>query len=186
MARLSRLIAAVAVAVALASPAFAAELTPDQQAGLEARIASFDIAMRSSDMAGILGVIPPAVLTQIATNYGVTTEDLVTSAQEQIDEALQSIAIDSFGMDTSAAEAIDLADGTTYVMVPTETVMDLGEGGKMRSSSETLALLDGDTWYLMAVDDPEQIAVLRQVYPAFVDVEFTAATIEAVTPETAE
>lgn len=182
MAMVYRLIAALAVVAALAGPAFAAELTPDQQAGLEARIASFDNAMRTSDMTGILGVIPPAVLTQIATNYGVTSADLVASAQEQIDEALKSIAIESFGMDLAAAEAIDLADGTTYVMIPTETVMDLGEAGKMRSVSETLAILDGGTWYLMAVDDLEQIAVLRQVYPAFVDVEFTAATIEAVTP----
>lgn len=182
MALFKRLIATLAVFAALALPALAAELTPDEQAGLEARIANFDAAMRGSDMAGILGVIPPAVLTQIATNYGVSSEDLVTSAQQQIDEALKSIAIESFGMDMATAEVVDLADGTTYVMIPTETVMDLGEAGKMRSSSKTLALLDGGTWYLMAVDDPEQIAVLRQVYPAFVDVEFTAATMEVVTP----
>jgi hypothetical protein len=183
MAIFTRLATAVALVAALAGPAFAAELTPDQQAGLDARIASFDAAMRESDMAGILGVIPPAVLTQIATNYGVTSEDLVTSAQQQIDEALKSISIVSFGMDSSGAEAVEIGDGSIYVMIPTETVMDLGQAGKMRSASETLALLDDGTWYLMAVDDPAQIAVLRQVYPAFADVEFTAATMEVVPAE---
>lgn len=183
MAIFTRLATALAFVAALADPAFAAELTPDQQAGLDARIASFDAAMRESDMAGILGVIPPAVLTQIATNYGVTSEDLVTSAQQQIDEALKSISIVSFGMDSSGAEAVEIGDGSIYVMIPTETVMDLGQAGKMRSASETLALFDDGTWYLMAVDDPAQIAVLRQVYPAFADVEFTAATMEVVPAE---
>jgi hypothetical protein len=182
MVLFSRLISALGLVAALASPAFAAELTHEQQAGLDARVASFDSAMRYSDMAGILGVIPPAVLTQIATNYGVTTEDLVSAAQEQIDEALQSIGIESFGMDTTDVDAIEIDDGAIYAMIPTETVMDLGQAGKMRLTSETLALLDDGTWYLMAVDDPEQIAVLRQVYPAFADVEFAAATTEDVTP----
>jgi hypothetical protein len=52
----------------------------------------------------------------------------------------------------------------------------------VRVTSETLALLENGTWYLMAVDDPSQIEVLRQAYPAFADVEFTAATSEDITP----
>jgi hypothetical protein len=178
----SRLIGALGLVAALAGPAFAAELTPEQQAGLDARVASFDSAMRYSDMSGILGVIPPAVLTQIATNYGVTTEDLIVSAQQQIDEALKSIGIESFGMDTSDVDATEIDNGAIYAMIPTETVMDLGQAGKVRVTSETLALLEDGTWYLMAVDDPSQIEVLRQAYPAFANVEFTAATSEDITP----
>ena len=182
MAIFARLVTVLALAAALAGPANAAELTADQQAGLEARVASFDTAMRVSDMAGILGVIPPAVLDQIASDHNVTTEALIASAQEQIDEALKSITLESFSMDLAAAEAADLADGSTYVMIPTETVMVLGEATKMRSASQTLALMDGGTWYLMSVDDPAQIDVLRKVYPAFDDVEFAAPTMEQVTP----
>ncbi len=183
MAIFTRLVTALALAAALAGPANAAELTADQQAGLEARVASFDAAMRVSDMAGILGVIPPAVLDQIASDHGVTTEALIASAQEQIDEALKSITLESFSMDLAAAEVADFADGSKYVMIPTETVMVLGEAAKLRSSTQTLALMDDGTWYLMSVDDPAQVEVLRKVYPAFVDVEFAAPVMEPVTEQ---
>ena len=48
----------------------------------------------------------------------------------------------SFGMDLAKAEHKELADGEPYVLIPTEMVMDAGDG-KTAVGSHTLALMDG-------------------------------------------
>jgi exodeoxyribonuclease V alpha subunit len=63
-------------------------------------------------------------------------------------------------MDLEKAEFVALADGSPYALIPTETVMDLGEGGKYRATSSTLGLLDGETWYLVRVEDPTHEVVI--------------------------
>jgi len=51
----------------------------------------------------------------------------------------------------------------------------------MRATSQTLGLLDGDTWYLVRIDDAAMAAIIKDVYPEFADVEFPAGTVEPVT-----
>jgi len=183
MALVSRLVATALLLVSLTVTAFSAELTKQQYEGLSTRIMSFLAAMDAKSMTDIMGVVPPKVLEQIAVNFGVTTTDLIAATQQQFDEALKTVTFVSFGMDLDSAEIVALADGTPYALIPTETVMDLGEaaGGKVRAKSSTLGLLDGDTWYLVRVEDAQQVAILKQVYPAFADVEFPAGSMEPVT-----
>ena len=58
----------------------------------------------------------------------------------------------------------------------------MGEaGGKYRSTTKTLGLHEGDVWYLVRIDDAQQVAILKEVYPAFADVEFPTGTMEQVT-----
>jgi hypothetical protein len=181
MRPLLRLAAAVTLTFGLAVPAFAQ--TPEQHDALAGRIESFDAAMKANDMATIMGVVPPKVLDKIAEQFNVTTEQLVEAAQQQIDEAMKNVTLVSFGMDLEGAQFTTLDGGMLYALIPTETVMDLGEaaGGKVRATSTTLGLLDGETWYLVRVEDPQQVAILKQVYPAFADVEFPTGTMEPVT-----
>ena len=182
MRLIARILAVLAVGIGLALPVVAQELTDAQRQGLAARIESFDAAMLASDMTTVMGVIPPKVLEKIATTYNVTTEQLIAAAQEQIDAAMAEVKIESFSMDLEAGEVGQLADGTTYVLLPTETVIDMGDaGGKFRSNTKTLGLAEGDTWYLVRIDDAQQVAIFKEVYPAFADVEFPAGTMEQVT-----
>jgi hypothetical protein len=59
--------------------------------------------------------------------------------------------------------------------------MDLGEaGGKIKATSSTLGLLDEETWYLVRVEDAQQVEILKEVYPAFADVEFPTGSMEPV------
>ena len=177
-----RILAVLAVGAGLALPAYAQELTDAQRQGLAARIESFDAAMLASDMKTVMGVIPPKVLEKIATTYKVTTEQLIAAAQEQIDVAMAEVKIESFSMDLDTAEIAHLSDGTIYALIPTETVIDMGDaGGKFRSSTKTLGLADEGTWYLVRIDDAEQVAILKDVYPAFADVEFPTGTMAQVT-----
>ena len=179
MRLIARLAAAFALLAALAVPAFAQ--SDEQRAALAARIDSFDAAMKASDMAEIMGVVPPRIIDKLAATYNVSKDKLIEGMQQQIDEAMANITLVSFGMDLDKAEFVTLADGTLYGLVPTETVMDLGEQGKFKSNSSTLALLDGDTWYLIRAEDPQQQALLKEIYPAFADVTFPAGTMEPVT-----
>jgi hypothetical protein len=188
MAMLHRIAAALLLVVGLAGGALAQSITAPngvdagQYFALVARVDSFDAAMKSSDMATVMSVIPPKVLDQIATKYNVTTAQLVEAAQQQIDAAMADIKLVSFGMDLENSDFYTLPDGTRYALIPTETVMDLGGGvGKMRASSTTLGVLDGPEWYLVRVEDPEQVAIFKEVYPAFADVTFPAGKMEPVT-----
>lgn len=177
-----RLFAAAAVVAVLATPVFAAEFTDEQLEGLAARIESFDAAMKASDMSQVMDVVPPKVLDKIAANFNVTTEQLIEATQQQMDQVMKDVEIVSFGMDLEAAEFLETADGTPYALIPTETVMDMGAaGGKLKASSSTLGLFDEGTWYLVRVEDAQQVAILKEIYPAFADVEFPTGSMEPVT-----
>ncbi len=178
-----RFFAAMAVVAVLATPVFAAEFTDEQLEGLAARIESFDAAMEASDMSEVMDVVPPKVLDKIAANFNVTTEQLIEATQQQMDQVMKDVEIVSFAMDLEAAEFFETADGTPYALIPTETVMDLGEaaGGRVKATSSTLGLFDEETWYLVRVEDAQQVAILKEVYPAFVDVEFPTGSMEPVT-----
>ena len=178
MRALNRIAGALALLLAFAAPAFAQ--TAEQHDALQARIANFDAAMKTSDMVGIMDVVPPKIIDKLAETYKVDKQQLIDGMQQQINEAMQNITLVSFGMDLDQTQFTTLPDGTLYGLVPTETVMDLGEQGKFKSSSSTLALLDGDTWYLVRAEDPEQGALLKEIYPAFADVTFPAGKMEPV------
>ena len=98
---------------------------------------------------------------------------------DEMAKALAAVKIVSFGMYLAKAEQRELADGTPYVLVPTEVVMDAGDG-KTAVRSHTLALMDADVWYLMRVSDQEQLTILRQVYPEYAGVEFPSGSVEAL------
>jgi hypothetical protein len=179
----NRLFAALALFGALTVPAFAEALTDTQQQALTERVESFDTAMRENDMQTVMGVVPPKVLEKIAAGAGMSVDDLLAAMQAQMDEVMGKVEIVSFGMELDGVEYTTFDSGVVYGMIPTETVIDLGKeaGGKMRAKSDTLGLLDGDTWYLVRIDDPQQVAIIKEVYPEFADVAFPAGTVEPVT-----
>ena len=183
MRMVHRALAALALLLAIAAPALADDLTEAQQAALTERVESFDAAMRESDMQEVMGVVPPKVLDKIAAQSGLSVDDLLAAMQTQMDEIIGTVKIESFGMDLEGVEYTALDSGIVYGMIPTETVIDLGAegGGKMRATSQTLGLLDGDTWYLVRIDDAAMAAIIKDVYPEFADVEFPAGTVEPVT-----
>jgi hypothetical protein len=185
----NRLAAAFLLIAALAAPASAQsisspadQLSSGQYFALVNRVDSFNAAMKANDIASIMGIVPPKVLEKIAANFGVTTADLIAATQQQMDEALKSVTFVSFSMDLENATIWRTADDTPYALIPTETVMDLGDaGGKIRATSSTLGLLDGETWYLVRVEDAQQVAILKEVYPAFANVTFPTGSMEPVT-----
>ena len=155
-------------------------VTAAETASLEQTVANFNAAMTANDFVTVAKVIPPKVLAFIAKSANVDVEALNKIIIEQMAKALADVKITTFSMDLLTAEHRELADGTPYVLVPTETVIALPDGSKTRVKSSTLALLDENVWYLLRVSDAQQLQILRQVYPQFVGVEFPAGSMEAV------
>ena len=56
--------------------------------------------------------------------------------------------------------------------------MDAGGADKVLMRAPTLALLDGNEWYLIRTNDPQLISVLREAYPDYAGVEFPEAIME--------
>jgi len=164
-----------------ADSASAGTLTDEESAALEERIATFDTAMHESNWAEVMSVVPTKVLNKFATDAGITTEDLLTQMATMMDESLKQVTIESFGMSLETATQETTADGTPYVLIPTETVIDMGEAGKVKALSMTLAFMDEGQWFLVRTEDALTMDTLKVMYPSFVGVEVPPGTTEIVT-----
>ncbi len=177
------LIGSVALAALLSLlllvPVAARDVTEAERAALAETISSFDAAMRANDMERIMGTIPPKMLNAMAAQFSVTVDELIAAATQQMQQAMASVLLVSFGMNLEAATYAELADGMPYVLIPTETVMEIPGTGKIRAVSDTLGLIEEGAWYLLRVD-ASQLPLLHQVYPGFADVELSPGTMEAV------
>jgi hypothetical protein len=171
---------ALALIAGLTTHVFATTFTDAQKQELAAAVAAFDTAMKASDFETVIDAsIPPRLLNSMATTYSMTAEDLRTFVIDQMKQAMQSVKVESFGMDVAGAQYAEASDGSPYALLPSETVMDLN-GSRTRSSGTTLALIDEGRWYLLNVGHADQVAMLKTVYTQFADVTFPEAKMEAV------
>ena len=150
----------------------ARDVQPDEMAALETRIATFEDAIRANDFEGTIAVVPPPMLEAIAQTANVSVEELKSAIAEQMASMQGSIEFESFGMELDEATEAELPDGNPYLLIPTQSVINIPDVGTMTSDTHTLAFQDGGEWYLVRIEDQNQIDILRQVYPGFADVEF--------------
>ncbi len=167
--------------LAVAAPALAAEFSDAEKSAINARVAELGAAMQNADWAGVVATVPPKVIDHIAAENSIAVADLLAEMVRLTEEGMQTVTITDFGMDTAATEYREAADGTPYALIPTFTVIDLGEaGGSVRATSMTLGIIDEGAPQLIRTEDAATIAIIRQVYPAFAEVEFPAGSMEAV------
>jgi hypothetical protein len=171
------LIAAFALVLA-AGATFARPLSEAENRLLVETVEAFDAAMRNADYTTVIKTVPPRIIAHIAKSAGVDADALKVVMIAQIKAALAEVELVSLGMDVAKAEHHELPSGVPYVLIPTETVIDAGDG-KTVARSHTLALLDGGAWYLLRVSEAQQVTIMRQVYPEFAEVEFPASSLEA-------
>ena len=157
--------------------AVAQELTPEQISALHTRISDFNRAMHSSDYNTIASVTPPKMIAFIAGQAGMDQKTLRDGMISQIKAAMEKVTLESYSMDLAAAEYKSLSDNSIFALIPTETIMDIAEMGRIQQRSDTLALLDEGQWYLVRIADTAQASILRQVYPQFADVEFSRGSM---------
>jgi len=151
-----------------------------ERSGLADTVATFDAAMHGADYAAVTKTIPPKVLGFIANKGGIDVAKLREVVIEQMAKALAEVKIEDFSMDLAKAEYRELETGEPYVLIPTETIMDAGDKGKFKATSQTLAFMDEGEWYLLRVNEQQQVEIMREVYPQFVGVEFDSGSVEAL------
>ncbi|MFZ5674534.1 MAG: hypothetical protein ACOZAM_16380 [Pseudomonadota bacterium] len=177
-----RLLAAIAALFCFAgAPAVPArDLTDAETTTLGAAVEIYDKAMEGKDVAVLVKAIPPRIIKQMAEHDKASEDDIRKALGDLIGQTLEALPVHSFTLDMARAEHGQVADGTPYLLIPTETVMTTGGEGKTLMRSATLALLDDGAWYLVRGSDAQQVASLREAYPEYEAVAFPDATMELV------
>ena len=175
------LTASFAVLLLALAPVTAREFTDDEKADLAVAVEDFNTAMTNQDWATVMAIVPPKILEKFATDAGITTDQLLEQMAELMKQSLAQVTIDSFGMDLEAATYGETADGTPYALIPTETVIGLGEQGKMKANSQTLGMYEEGAWYLVRTEDAATLAALKAIYPSYADLEVEPGTTEMIT-----
>lgn len=151
------------------------------RAKVEARIDQLDRSMSSGDLAGAMDVVPPRVFQTIAQRAGATEDQLRAAVREMVATQMQGVTIVAYDMDLAGAPPIRTPDGSrTYLLIPTTTVIEISAGMRVKSTTSTLALEDGGEWYLIRIDDGNQVAVVKELWPEFAPIQFPAGTTEQI------
>jgi hypothetical protein len=176
-----RLLAIVVMLLSLpGAGALARDLTDAENVMLTTAVDSFDKAMESKDVPILVKAIPPRIIRQMAEHDKVSEDEIRKTMGDLTSQTLEALPVHSFTMNVAKAERGQLADGTPYLVIPTDTIMSTGGEGKTLMRAQTLALLEGDTWYLVRSSDTQQVSALREAYPEYEAVVFQEATMELV------
>lgn len=178
-----RMLGPLFLIMAAFAPASAAgqAIGAEDRAAIEARVAAFDRVMSAGRVGDTLDFVPQRLLDAMARNAGVEPEAVRAAFAEEVGKLAHLLKFVSFDMDVGSATSAVTPDGSRgYMLIPTETVIEMPGAGRVRSVTSTLAMKDGDQWYLVRIEDAEQIVILRKVYPEFTGVEFPAGSITAV------
>ena len=172
--------AALFAACTGAQAAYARSLDDKEKAALGATIDDFDTAMRGKVYDRVAATVPPKVLSAVGTKIGADAEKMRSIMAEFLKEMMSKVAIESFAMDRAGMELKELGTGTPYALIPTQTVVSLGEKGRFLEKTYTLGLLDDGKWYLVRIGDISQLTILKEVYPEFTSVEFPKGSMEVL------
>ncbi|MGV3552293.1 hypothetical protein [Rhizobium sp.] len=160
----------------VAGQTLARPVSDAEKAALDKVLTRYEADMARKDMAAIISAMPPRIFTQLAGQSGMSVDDLKAMVIKM--SAGASDLIRDFGFEQEAVVFSELPDGTVYALVPTSTVIKTKEGPTYRANSQTLAVLEGSDWFLMRVNEPQQLTLLRSAYPGFVGVELPEGSME--------
>ncbi|WP_233503360.1 hypothetical protein [Sphingomonas psychrotolerans] len=167
----------LALAGVAPSPVAAQGITQTDRAAIENRIGAFDKMMREGRTGDSLDFVPPRLLGVIAKKFGLSPADVKPSFRQQVAEAMKHVKIVSFRMVLSNGTAGATPNKSrNYMLIPTETVVEVPGTGRLLSKSSTLAFQDNGIWYLVRIGEAEQVLVLREAYPEFAGVEFPSGS----------
>lgn len=167
-----RLVLAGLAFAALSAPAVARDLTDLEWEGLQGVVLSHEAAVHAKDAGAVIDVMPPAMLPLIATMTGTTPEVARQQGMEQMMAQAEGASFAAYDIDLdSAAGPYELADGTTYVLLPTKMIELPGDGSVLKDQVTVGILIEGE-WYLMGFDDADRAAILIAAYPAFGEAAF--------------
>ena len=167
--------------IATLQPASAQAIAQTDRDEIAARVAAFDATMRKGDLAAVLDFIPPRLLRALAERAQVSESQLKAKAAAGVAEVFKTIKLVSFSMDVQEAIVGSTPQqARKYMLIPTQTLMELPDGRRLQTKSSTLALNDDGRWYLVRTDNPAQVVVLQEIYPDFIGIEFPSGATSLV------
>lgn len=157
----------------------AREPTDLERQDLAVAVGKFDMAMRGSNLEAIPDSMPPKLFEHIARMGNVSVDQLRNSMVEQMKSLFASTQIESFSMDANSAEFLELPGGEPYALIPTQALINT-KTQRVLAKGKTLGLLENGNWYLVRIDEPQQVKILREIYPVFEAISLPAGTMEVV------
>lgn len=166
----------------LATPLYAQTVSEADKTALAARVDAFVGVFETETYGDTVDFLPPKLISFLIDAIGkqgktITEQQLRSALAEQIRSIFSTVTLETFGMDVENAQYGVSASGTPYAVIPTETVMHSASTGRVRMTSETLALVDSGVWYLVRIEGPEQGEMVRDVYPELKDLVFHEGTV---------
>lgn len=158
-----------AALIALAGPALAFDA--GDKAAVEAKVAELATAMKASDGAAIVAMMPPSVIEAISGLALQSPEDVTKALTMQVSQTLALTKVQSFTADLAAMETGDTPTGRPYALIPTTVVYARADAAPETSHNVTVALKDNGGWALMRVTGPEQAGLLHLAFPDFAKIE---------------
>ncbi len=177
MMRSALTLAAAALSLSLlALPGLARDITAAESAALQTRVDAFSAAFASDDMKAVSSVIPPKIINAMAARFGMEPAQLIDAMSQAMEAAMQNVTIDHYAMDVEAATFGETSAGRAYFLIPTQTDMTVDGTTRIEATSQTLAFADEGVWYLVRIDDAQQVSFLTEVYPEFKGIGFPSGT----------
>ncbi len=171
----------LALAGMASMPVAAQDMLQADHTAIEGRIAAFDKMMKEGRTGDSLEFVSPHLLNTTAQKFGVSASELKAFVAEQIATITKNVKFVSFRMNLNAGTVGVTPDkARQYVLIPTETVIELPEAKPLLSKTTTLAFNDNGVWYLVRIDSAEQVLLLREAYPEFTGVEFPTGSTTPV------
>lgn len=141
---------------------------------------------KSDDMTPTVDMMAPKIIEAGAKMAALEPAKFKELMRLQVSQLKDVAEIREAEMSVDAMSWHETADGTPYALVPTRSVIamkaETGNPQVFEQESQTLALQDGGSWYLIRVSEPAQQQMLAAAYPSFDNVELPPSTT-TVLPE---
>ncbi|NHF71935.1 hypothetical protein [Paracoccus xiamenensis] len=132
---------------------------------LKARVNAYDAELRRGNLGATIDYLPPRLAAVFAEKSGISAQQAKANMDARVAGTRSEIRI-AGGHDLSQALVGTAGNGMPYAVIPAAARATAG-GLSLTEQGNTLAVLDGGTWYLAALTDDEAIAEIRQAYPEF-------------------
>ncbi|MDO5706593.1 MAG: hypothetical protein Q4G49_16205 [Paracoccus sp. (in: a-proteobacteria)] len=152
------------LALCLAFPLSAMAFDASDEAAITTRFDQLLADIKAGNMASMLDVTPPPIFEAMAKQVGLSPQQLKDITTAQAAQMMDQVTIEDASYDLNAAEKSVSSTGRDYALIPTRTVMKMGDD-RIEATGTTLALEDAGTWYLMRLDTPDHLAMVGQIYP---------------------
>lgn len=168
---------ALAAAVLLGAPAFAFD--DSDRAAVKETFETLTDGLAKNDYEAVFSTTPPALIAKMAEPTGLDPDAFRTVMVTQMKAAMEQVKIEEVSYDLDGLTSGTSSEGRDYAVVMTETKMVMGEN-KMQAKAPALAFEDGDKWYVVQIQSPDQVALLASVYPDLAAIELPEPEVAAV------